>query len=139
VSTPYTRKQLADLAGIGVEAVRFYEKLGLLPEPSRSAAGYRLYSEDDVSRVRYVKRAQELGFSLSEIKDLITLTSSPASSRAELRTRAREKIAAIRAKISDLKKMDAILTQLVQSCDGRGKIAGCPIFEFMQPRKEKKS
>ena len=130
----WTRKQLAEAAGIGVEAVRFYESVGILPPPARSAAGYRLYRQEDLARVRYVKRAQELGFSLHEIRGLIALTSSPSATRAELRARTEEKLAGIQAKIRDLKKMAGVLKQLVEDCDGRGKIAGCPIFEFMSPK-----
>lgn len=139
MNAQFTRKQLADTAEVGVEAIRFYESLGILPEPERSASGYRLYRQEDVARVRYVKRAQELGFSLNEIRDLIALTTSPSASRAELRVIAGIKMREIRAKIADLKKMADILDRLVEKCDGKGKIAGCPIFEFMNPGKPVKA
>lgn len=133
----YTRKQLADAASIGVEAVRFYEKLKILPPPKRSAAGYRLYDSEDLALVRYVKRAQELGFSLNEIRDLLEITSSPSATRAELRAVANAKLHTVQSKIRDLQKMADVLKHLLEECDGRGKIRGCPIFEFMKSTEDK--
>ncbi|PTY00015.1 heavy metal-responsive transcriptional regulator [Verrucomicrobia bacterium LW23] len=127
----FTRKQLAVAAGIGVETVRFYEARGLLPEPPRSPAGYRLYSQADVERVRLVRRSQQLGFTLGEIEELIAITELPGAHRAELKERAESKLRQIHGKIADLRAIEASLTELVRSCDGAGSVSACPIYQFM--------
>ncbi|HSI82499.1 MAG: MerR family DNA-binding protein [Candidatus Methylacidiphilales bacterium] len=126
-----TRKQLADAAGIGSETVRFYEKRGLISEPERSAAGYRLYTQSDVERLRFIRRSQQLGFTLSEIEELTALTEQPGANRAELKKRAAAKLVDIHHKIADLQAIAASLSGLVKSCDGKGDIEACPIYRFM--------
>lgn len=126
-----TRAALARKAGVGPETLRFYEQKGLLAAPRRSAAGYRLYPESEVERLEFIGRAQRLGFSLSEIKQLLQLTGSIRTRRKEVRDFAEARLAAIRQKIRDLKAMERALSGLVRRCDGRGGLAGCPIAEFM--------
>src|SRR5207247_2671094 len=93
--------QVARLAGVGVETVRFYEREGLLEEPPRRESGYRQYGEDVVARLRFIRRAKELGFTLKEIAGLLALRVDPDTTCADVRQRARTKIADVEAKIRD--------------------------------------
>src|SRR5437867_9097723 len=97
--------QLARHGGVGVETVRFYEREGLLDEPARKASGYRQYTEDVVARLRFIKRAKALGFTLKEIGELLALRLDPETSCAEIKDRAKAKIDDIQAKIRDLQRM----------------------------------
>ncbi len=123
--------EVARLAGVNVETLRFYERKGILPEPPRRESGYREFAPDAVALIRFVKRAQELGFSLREIKGLLELRDLPRASCAEIRRIASDKVSEIEAKIRDLEAMRAALGRLVQACSGRGPIAGCPIVEAL--------
>ena len=115
-----TRGQVALRTDVNVETVRYYEHRGLIPEPPRTASGYRQYTEDYVERIRFIKRAQELGFTLSEIKELLSLRVDPETDRGEGKQRAATKIVDIEKKISDLERMKNQLTRRVTSCRGRG-------------------
>ena len=133
---PLTIGQVARQAGIGVETVRFYERRGLLAQPSRRASGYRQYTEDVVARLRFIRRAKELGFTLKEIVELLALRLDPDTSCAEVRGRAKAKIDDIDAKIRDLQRMRQALGKLVASCRGRGPISACPILDALDNEKE---
>lgn len=128
---PLTIGQLARRAGVGVETVRFYEREGLLEEPARRSSGYRQYDEEVVRRLQFIKRAKALGFTLGEIADLIAIRIDPSTTRAEVRQRAETKLAAIKAKIHDLRQMQTALCRLVEACDGHGTLAGCPILDAL--------
>jgi MerR family mercuric resistance operon transcriptional regulator len=117
---PLTIGQVARLAGVGVETVRFYERRGLLEEPSRKASGYRQYTADVVSRLRFIRRAKELGFTLSEISELLALRLDPSATREDVRRRAETKMADIEAKIEDLRRMRNALEELSINCRGHG-------------------
>ena len=121
--------ELAKQGQVHIETIRYYERRGLLPEPLRAQSGYRVFSFDDVRRVRFIKRAQELGFSLKEIKELFALQSKPRATRADVRKRAEEKIADIDEKLRDLQAMKESLQRLTTTCSGRGPVSGCPILE----------
>ena len=97
--------QLGKRADVGVETVRFYERRGLLAEPDRRPSGYRQYDEEVVDRLRFIKRAKELGFTLNEIKDLLSLRIDPSMTCADVKNRAEEKIGDIQAKIRTLQRM----------------------------------
>src|SRR5947207_4045264 len=101
---PLTIGQVARSAGVGVETVRFYERQGLLEEPARRESGYRQYPDDVVARLRFIKRAKELGFSLKEIKELLALRVDPDTTCAEVRSKAAAKIADIKEKIQALQR-----------------------------------
>ncbi|RYD33474.1 MAG: MerR family transcriptional regulator [Verrucomicrobiaceae bacterium] len=126
-----TRAALAKAAGVGPETLRFYEKKGLLEKPARNAAGHRLYSAADLERMRFISRAQQLGFSLQDIGQLLTLTGSIRTPRRMVRGIASARLEEIRQKIRDLKSMESALSRLVSQCDGKGALQGCPIAEFM--------
>lgn len=123
-----TSGQLAKKSGVGVETLRFYEREGLLPVPARLASGYRQYPAGAVERVRFVRRAQLLGFQLKDIKELLALRDDPDAKSREVRDKAVAKLADIDQRIRDLEAMRADLTQLVAACDGSGPAAHCPIL-----------
>lgn len=124
--------ELARQGGINPESIRFYEREGLLPEPPRTASGYRVFPPDTVRRVRFIKRAQELGFSLKEIKELLALRLDPDTTCADVRRRAEEKLRDIEQKMRDLRRMNKTLTRLAAACPGgRGATADCPILESL--------
>ena len=128
---PLSICQVADRARIGVETMRFYERQGLIEEPPRSASGYREYPEAIVSRIRFIRRAKELGFTLKEIKELLSLRLDPTTTCADVRSRAETKIADIEARIRSLRKMKKALVRLTVACSGRGTTSECPILEAL--------
>lgn len=123
--------RLAREAGVNLETVRYYERRGLLARPPRSASGYRLFPADAARRLRFIRRAQELGFSLGEIRELLSLRMSATARRTDVRKRAEAKIADIDAKIRTLDSMKRTLRNLTNSCEGCGPIAECPILESL--------
>lgn len=126
------RGEVARLSGVNSETVRYYEQRGLISHPPRTAGGYRRYSEDYVERIRFVKRAQELGFTLEEIKELLALRVDPDTDRSEVKQRAEAKIVDIEEKMRDLEQMKHALTSLVATCSGCGPTSECPILEAME-------
>lgn len=121
----------ARLAGVGVETIRFYERKGLIPRPSKGASGWRTYPQDTVDRIRFIRRAKELGFSLREIAELLSLRSDPEATCGDVRRKAEEKIADIESRIRTLRKMKQALTRLTASCRGRGPLRACPILDAL--------
>lgn len=123
--------RLAREAGINLETVRYYERQGLLPKAPRSASGYRLFPIDATRRLRFIRRAQELGFSLKEIRELLALRLSPRTTSAEIKKRAEGKIADIEGKIKSLESMSKSLRKLTKSCAGCAPLSECPILESL--------
>lgn len=123
--------QIARLAGVGVETVRFYERQGLIDEPARRASGYRQYGEEIEDRLRFIREAKELGFTLNEIRELLSLKLASSSSCAEVKERAEVKLAEIEEKMRKLRRMKRSLLKLVSSCSGEGSISECPILESL--------
>lgn len=118
--------ELAALAGVGVETIRFYQRKGLAPEPLRQAGAIRRYGAPDVERIRFVKSAQSVGFSLDEIAELLRL--EDGASCKEAAALAESKLADIRRKLAELSRMEAALAGLVKACQvGRGKVS-CPLI-----------
>jgi MerR family mercuric resistance operon transcriptional regulator len=124
-----TSSRLARAGGVNLETVRYYERKGLLPKPPRTASGYRIFPADAARRLHFIKRAQELGFSLKEIRDLLSLRICRGTSRADIRGRATAKVADIDEKIGALKAMRKRLLALSERCDGCGPLEACPILE----------
>lgn len=124
-----TRGELAKRSGVNSATVRYYEKIGLLPEPPRSNVGYRLFSSESVKRIHFIKQAQELGFSLKEIKELLDLRVTPEATTSDVRMRANEKITDIGGKIKRLRAMKKSLEALVESCCNEAAASECPILE----------
>jgi Hg(II)-responsive transcriptional regulator len=124
--------ELARRAGVNVETLRFYERKGLLPEPPRRASGYRQYPADDVRRIRFIKRAQELGFTLGEVRELLALRVRPGTTAADVRERAQRKLTDVRRKMAELAAIERALVKLTESCDGRGPTGECPILHHLE-------
>ena len=124
-----TISRLAQLGGVNLETIRYYERQGLLPAPPRTAAGYRIFPREAARRLRFIKRAQELGFSLNEIGELLALRIKPGAKRADMRVRAQAKIGDIEQKIRTLQAIKETLRQFTERCDGCGPLAECPILE----------
>jgi len=120
--------EVARRAAVHIETLRYYEWQGLVARPPRSRANYRLYPEETVRRVQFIKRAQQLGFSLKEIQELLALRAEPQAQCADVRERALAKIHEIEHKVRTLQAMHAALTQLVAACAGRGAVTDCPIL-----------
>lgn len=118
----------AKAASVGIDTVRFYERKGLLPAARRSGSGYRLYSQADVDRLRFVRRAKGLGFSLSEIGELLRLQDSRGS-RAAVKALAARRLADLDQRIAELTALRSALASLVDRCSGQGSIQGCPIID----------
>jgi len=135
---PLSIGEVARRADVGVETVRFYEREGLLMQPDRRPSGYRQYGEDVVSRLRFIRRAKELGFSLKEIAELLAFRDDPDATRADVRRRAAAKIADIDAKVRDLRRMRKALVKLTATCHGDGPAVGCPILEALDRPGEKR-
>jgi MerR family mercuric resistance operon transcriptional regulator len=124
--------KLAKDAGVNLETVRYYERRGLLPKPPRStSSGYRQFPEDAARRLRFIRRAQELGFSLTEIGELLSLRVSRTSTSGTIRTRTEAKIADIDSKIRTLQSMKKSLQRLTKACDGWAPMADCPILDSL--------
>ena len=127
--------KVASKAGLAIDTVRYYEREGLLDKPARTASGYRHYSSDAVARLRFIRQAKELGFSLSEIRELLALRVTPGKSCADVRARAEAKIADVEQRIARLGGMKRALAKLAAACSGRGPTSECPILEALE-RKE---
>jgi MerR family transcriptional regulator, mercuric resistance operon regulatory protein len=120
-----TIARLAEAGGVGVETVRYYQRRGLLPEPERPAGGVRRYADEDVRRLRFIRSAQGAGFTLEEIGELLALDA--VDDRARARELARSRIAALDAKIDEMKAARAALSRLAEDC-GSGSAGPCPIL-----------
>ncbi len=126
-----TAGQVARLAGVGVETVRFYEKNGLLEKPARRVSGYREYDEQTVNRLRFIQRAKDIGFTLTEIKDLLSLRSCSDQPCDDMRERAEAKITEIEEKVALLLRMKQVIGRLVSSCGKQEDSSRCPILEAL--------
>ncbi len=133
---PLTIGQVAHRAGLGVETVRFYERRGLIEEPPRKESGYRQYPEDVVARLRFIRRAKELGFSLKEIAELFSLRVDPDTTCADIKRQAEAKITTMDEKISSMQGIQRALTQLAASCSGTGPAGDCPILETLESQEK---
>lgn len=123
--------KLSKMAGVTNDTVRFYERCGLIDPVGRSESNYRLYHEEDAERLRFIRRAKELGFSLNEIKELLALSQDPHATGADIRAQAEKKAEKIRQQINSLSKMLAALEHLVELCDGHGSAKQCPILQSL--------
>ena len=128
---------VAKQAGVGVETVRFYERKGLVAQPGKPERGFRVYSDDAVQRIRFVRLAQELGFSLREIDDLLALRTDPGSDCADVRARAVSKLDDVEGKIRQLRRMRGALKQVIAACPGRGALTSCSIIEALENTEER--
>ncbi len=127
-----TISKVANKAGVGVETVRFYHRKGLIKQPSKPASGgFRVYPLETANRIRFIRQAQELGFSLREVKELLALRANPSSDCAEVRNQAQIKRDEVNRKIGQLKRMRTALDQLIAACPGKGGLQTCSILDAM--------
>lgn len=128
-----TISRAAKAANVNVETIRFYERKGLIAQPPKPVGGgVREYDDDTVARIRFVRQAQEIGFSLREIADLLSLRADPDADCADVRGRAIEKRAEVQAKFLQLSRMRDALDELIASCPGGGNVKACTILDAMQ-------
>ena len=125
-----TRGVLAQQSAVNSETIRYYEKIGLMPHPMRSQGGHRLYNDDHLKRLVFIRRCRELGFSLEEIKNLFGLVDTGEYSCDEVKLRTETHLKDIQQKVCDLKKMEGLLKDLVAECRN-GKHSSCPIVEAL--------
>ena len=123
--------EVARRSGVGVETVRFYERGGMIEEPPRRPSGYRQYPEDVIVRIQFIRRAKELGFTLKEIKELLSLRMDSSTQCEDIRQRSITKIDDIETRIAVLERMKAALVKLTAACDGQGSVSDCPILDFL--------
>lgn len=128
------RAELAKRTGCNLETVRYYEKIGLMPDPPRTAAGYRTYDAAHEHRLRFILRARELGFGIQQIRGLLTLVDSSAFTCAEVRDMTLHHLADVRAKIADLRRLERILADTVAACSG-DLVPDCPVIDALVGRR----
>ena len=123
---------LAKQAAVNVETVRYYERRGLIPRVHRTVSNYRIYSAEDLQRVKFIKHAQTLGFSLKEIKSLLALRATPRAKCADVQKYARLKMEDINVRIRSLVRMRKTLEKLLEECSGNRPATKCPILESLE-------
>ena len=124
--------QVAKQSGLTVETVRYYEQRGLIPEPQRLDSGYRVYPESILTRLHFINRCKDLGFSLQEISELLSIQIDPDNSSALVKEQVEHKIELVKEKISELQKLQGSLEQLSGMCCGEGSVSDCPIIDFLK-------
>ncbi|HUQ91893.1 MAG TPA: MerR family DNA-binding protein [Bryobacteraceae bacterium] len=121
--------EVAQRGGVNLQTIRYYERKHLLPEPPRLASGYRVYPDQTVRRIRFIKRAQEIGFTLVEIRELLAIRIDADRDRSDVRALAQAKITDIEKKIQTLSRMKEALGRITERCSGCGPASACPILE----------
>lgn len=127
------RAELARLTGCNLETIRYYEKIGMMPDPPRTPAGYRLYNENHVARLRFILRARELGFSLDEARELLALVDTGNQTCAEVKQRTEKHLADVREKIANLRRIEQVLADTAAQCTG-DHVPECPVLEALASR-----
>jgi len=134
--TTYKIGEVASRAHVNKETVRYYEKRGLIPKPDRRRSGYRIFTKRHIEQIRFIKRAQELGFTLSEIKELLELRMDENTTCSEIKDEAQRKYQDVVDKIEDLQRIKTTLLDLIDSCTGSGPKGDCPILEALEGESE---
>ncbi len=118
--------------GVGIETIRFYERRGLIPQPPRpNGRGFRVYPEETLQRIRFIRQAQEIGFSLREIEELLSLRADPSADCADVRRQAAAKLEEVDRKIAQLEEIRGALHELIAACPGSGALRVCSIMEAL--------
>ncbi len=140
MATGMTVSCAAQRAGVGVETIRFYERRGLIKQPARpQSGGYRFYDDEIIERVRFIRQAQELGFSLREIAELLSLRADPGADCADVREQAVIKRAEVDRKIAQIQQIRTALDELIASCPGGGALRACTIIDALNGRQSSKT
>ena len=119
--------RLARQAGVNIDTIRYYERHHLLPPPERRPSGYREYREADVERLRFIRKAKELGFTLTEIGELLSLSADRGADMQGVKRKAEERLAQVEQKLTELRHMQRGLRKLIDACPGHGELDHCPI------------
>jgi MerR family mercuric resistance operon transcriptional regulator len=127
------RAELARRTGCNLETIRYCEKIGMMPDPPRTGAGYRVYDGGHVSRLRFILRARELGFAIAEIRGLLDLVDGGTRTCAEVNERTERHLADVRAKIADLGRIEAVLAATAAQCSG-DEVPDCPVLNALSAR-----
>jgi len=128
--SPIRRSDLARLTGCNLETIRYYENIGVLPEPPRTSKNYRAYDDTHVARLRFVMRSRDLGFTLEEIRDLLGLVDGRAGTCADVQILATRHIGSVRAKITDLQRIEKVLSETVAKCTG-DEVPECAVIDAL--------
>jgi MerR family mercuric resistance operon transcriptional regulator len=126
---------LSERSGVNIETIRYYEKVGIMPSPARSAGGYRIYGPEHVRRLHFVRRGRELGFSLDELRGLLHLVDGHTFTCAQVHSLTVQHLKDIRQKIADLRRLERVMTDMARQCKG-DQVPECPIIDAlfeMQP------
>lgn len=124
------RAELARRTRCNLETIRYYEKIGMMPDPPRTASGYRIYDTSHVSRLRFILRARELGFAIEEIRGLLALVDGGTQTCAEVKERTERHLADVRTKIADLKRIERVLATTAAQCSG-DQVPECPVLDAL--------
>jgi len=130
--------EISRLSGVNIETIRYYERIKMLPAPQRTASGRRVYGATELRMLAFIRRARELGFSLNEIRALLRLGAPGRASCNEVKVIATHHLEDIRAKLSDLKKLERLLAKTVARCSGK-KVPNCPVLDILDIRRERLS
>lgn len=132
----FTIGKVARLTDVGIETIRFYEREGLIPEPPRRESGYRQYPRVTIDRILFIKRAKDLGFTLAEINELLSLRVGSGTTCADVKRKADQKIEDVKTKIKSLKRIQKALEKLTHQCRGKGSVSECPILEALETKRK---
>jgi len=124
------RAELAKRTGCNLETIRYYERIGMLPDPPRTSAGYRVYEEAHAKQLRFILRGRELGFSIEEVRGLLSLVHGGNQTCAEVQQRTERHLGDVRAKIADLKRIETILAATAAKCTGDS-VPACPVLDAL--------
>jgi MerR family mercuric resistance operon transcriptional regulator len=125
-----TRGVIAARTGVNIETVRYYERIGLLPAPPRSEGGHRIYDEDMLRRLNFIRRSRELGFTLNEVRGLLLLVDGGDYTCGEVESLTTAHLGEVRRKLADLKRLERVLREMVAGCQG-GEVPECPVIEAL--------
>ncbi|HKV71914.1 MAG TPA: MerR family transcriptional regulator [Gemmatimonadales bacterium] len=124
--------QVASAAHVNIQTVRYYERRGLVPTPPRSRSGYRQYAPEALTRLRFIRHAQDLGFSLEEVRELLALRVRPGAACGTVVRKTRQKLDVVSAKIGQLRRLKGVLEHLVEACDSRSRTDDCPVLHALE-------
>ncbi len=125
---------LSKQTGCNIETIRYYERIGIMPPPPRTEGGHRVYREEHLKRLTFIRRSRELGFTLGQVRDLLLLVDGNDYTCDEVKAMTVEHVAEVRQKISDLKKLKRVLDEMVSQCD-HGAVPDCPVIDALfEPR-----
>ncbi len=127
---PFTIGALSKGTGCHIETIRYYERIGLMPKPPRSPGGHRLYEDDHLRRLTFIRRSRELGFTLEEVRGLLRLVDGGSYTCAEVKALTLDHAAELRRKVADLRRMKRVLEAMAAECEG-GEVPECPIIDAL--------